>query len=870
MNTPTHPRHFSDLLTGLTVDPSTGLTGAEAAERLKEGRNELPAPPAPGLLQRVAHQAREPMSLLLLVAALVSLFALQEPIDAAAISAIVILNITVAVAQEERAATALNALRAGAAPTATVLRQATPMVIAAAEVVPGDVLLLSAGDRVAADAWLVEAWSLQADESLLTGESLPVEKAAIQEGDLDQPQAEQYWVAHAGTLITAGSGRAVVFATGAATGLGRIAGQLVAESPQTPLQKELARVSARLGQAAVMIAVVVAGLTLARLGWSAPAAQQAFLTAVALAVAAVPEGLPTVVTLALALGVGRLARQGAIVRNLPAVETLGSTTVLLTDKTGTLTANRMSLTSVIEVGGETTKPAELSGELAERVTEVLSLCNDASLDPPQGDPVEVALLEAFPDHHHRLRENHPRLHTQPFSPERRLMATLHRFGPRYRLLVKGAPEEVLAASSQAWGQEGIETLSGEHRGHLLDRVEELAASGTRVLALALRQFDEAPTQPEAEELTFLALAVLRDPVRPEASSTIDEVAEAGIKLIMVTGDHAGTASAIARQVGIGHKPDQVRTGGELRRDGTESDLGRVRIYARVDPGQKLALVEAFRAAGEVVAVTGDGVNDAPALQRADIGVAMGRGGSQVAREAADLVLTDDDLGLIARAVREGRTIFDNIRKVIDYLVAGNLSEVTVVVAGLAFFPALGVPLFPLQLLWINLLTDGLPALALGFDRPRRQLAPTDHLRGRNLLSAGRLARLGFRGLILAAGAITALVVVRGQGATWAEARTAMFTALVVAHLLYAYVVRLPDDGFASNWRLAGAVVAGLALQAFAVLGPFQEAFRVVAMAPAAWVWATTAGLVPVVLLALAARYTGRQGVNGGLAGDLRP
>jgi Ca2+-transporting ATPase len=325
--------------------------------------------------------------------------------------------------------------------------------------------------------------------------------------------------------------------------------------------------------------------------------------------------------------------------------------------------------------------------------------------------------------------------------------------------------------------------------------------------------------------------------------------EAGVHLVMVTGDHAATASAVARAAGLAHEDREVVTGSELRTNGMPSDLSSIRVFARVDPEQKLQLVDAFQTDGQVVAVTGDGVNDAPALRRADIGVAMGLSGSQVAREAADLVITDDDLDLVTRAVKEGRAIYDNIRKVVDYLVAGNVSEVTVVLAGLAAFPGLGIPLFPLQLLWINLLTDGLPALALGFDRPRRELAlrPAGS-KTSQLLSAKRLAMLVGRGVVLAAGAIGALAVSIAAGASWEEARTVLFIALVVAHLLYAFVVRLPADGNFFNGRLVSAVGIGLLLQVGTVLGPFQDLFEVVPLSPEQWLLAIGAGTVPVVVL----------------------
>jgi Ca2+-transporting ATPase len=846
---------LDELAARLKTQFDRGLDAEEAAHRLRARRNELPVAARTPVLVRIGRQAREPMSLLLLAAAVVSFAALRELVDAIAITGIVIINIVIAVVQEERAATALEALRSAAAPTATVIRSGRPLVIPSAELVEGDVVLLTAGDLVPADLWLLDGWSLEANESLLTGESLAVAKFSVAEGDMALPIADRTWMTYAGTLITAGSGRGFVIATGPATEVGRIAGHLSSESPPTPLQKKLGKLTARLGQAAVGVATAVFVLIFLRLGNSPDAAEQAFLAAVALAVAAVPEGLPTVVTLSLALGVKRMAHEGAIVRNLPAVETLGSTTVLLTDKTGTLTQNRLQLSSIIPNGGRPQPPTELTGELARAILRIAALCNDASIDPPQGDPIEIALLEPFdPDEIRRLRATHPRIANLPFDSRRKMMSTLHESDDGLELFTKGAPEQVLALTASLLMIDGSQRSAGEEeRAVLVARVNELAAEGGRVLALAHRTYETRPQDLGASEqdLTLVALAVMHDPLRPETEATVARMVQAGVDLVMVTGDHAGTASNVAQAAGLAHGDHEIMTGSEIRSQGLPSDPHSIRVYARVDPDQKLALVEAFQKAGHVVAVTGDGVNDAPALRRADIGVAMGKAGSQVAREAADLVITDDDLNLVTKAVREGRAIFDNIRKVVDYLVAGNLSEVLVVLTGLAFFPDLGIPLFPLQLLWINLLTDGLPALAFGFDRHRQDLLyrPAGSTAGQ-LLSTRRLVMLTGRAVVIGGGAIAALAAIRSAGGTWEAARTVMFTALVIGHLLHAYVVRLPLRSHRANPRLFAAVGLGLVLQVAVILGPWRDVFGVVALDPMAWVVAAVAGVTPVGILAV--------------------
>jgi calcium-translocating P-type ATPase len=872
--------------------PAEGLRPADAAELLgRYGPNELPTPRRDPWVRRLARQLMEPMALLLLAAAAVSALALGERVDGAAIVAIVVLNAAIGLVEEGRAARALDALRRMETPTATVLRDGTARRVPAREVVPGDVVLLAAGDRVPADLRLVEAAGLEVDESLLTGESLPVPKRPVLpvtvghpagSGVADDPAGSD-GMALTGTLVTRGTARGLVTATGVATRLGRIAASLHQRAPVTPLQRELARLTGRLGLIAVVIAAAVFALMLARTGLAGTGLERSFLAAVALAVAAVPEGLATVVAVALALGVRRMASEGAIVRRLPAVETLGSTTVIATDKTGTLTRNRMRVELVAFPGDGPVAPAELTGAARRRVAEVAIGCNDATLDPPAGDPVDLALLEAFEEPGAAAPQ---RLAVVPFDAERRRMTTLHRTPEGVALLVKGAPETVLERCATAIGPDGrARALDADRRAELLARAGELGGGGMRLLALARRTLPSRPPVPRdlerfEEELALVAMVGLGDPVRAEAAPAVAEARRAGIQVVMVTGDHPGTASAIAAEVGLTHDPGQdgarrVLTGRELRQAGFPPDPATTAVYARVDPEQKLALVEALRASGHVVAVTGDGVNDAPALRRADIGVAMGRGGSDVAREAADMVITDDNLATIVTAVREGRGIYDSIRKVVDYLVAGNLSEIMVVVASLLAFPALGIPLLPLQLLWINLLTDGLPAIALGVDpvdpalMARRPRSP-----GSRLLSARRLRILAGRAVLIAAAAVGAAAITRYLvGAPWEQARTVMFSVLVGAHLLYAFVARRPDPVAAptagptpwhrpaiNRWLIA-AVGAGMALQAVLLLWPpGRVVFDTVRLDPRAWSLAGLLAVAPAALMLLARRL--RRGGQG--------
>ena len=806
------------------------------------------------------------MAFLLMAAAAVTGFGLGKRVDAIAILAIVAANVAIALIQEGKAARALDALRSMETPRATVKRDGRVEVIPSREVVPGDVIMLSAGDRVPADMLLIETTSLEIDESMLTGESLPVGKDAGARvevaGGTDQSE-----MCFAGTLVVRGAATGVVMATGPRTQLGAIAKGLEGAEPQTPLQRELRRMTSRLGLIAAGIALVVFGLTYWRLGSSSAGFENAFLSAAALAVAAVPEGLPTVVTVALALGVRRMAGRNSIVRRLPAVETLGSTTVILTDKTGTLTENKMRLDSIALAHGEPrTFPEVPTGAFA-AVAEVLALCNDATVDPPTGDPMEIALLEAMdPKLIGQLRGSHRRLAALPFDSERKRMATANDFKGRTILLLKGAPEVVVGRCASLLETDGRSTgMSVDDRTRVLAMAEMLAGRGARVLAVAERELAGVPTDLELEEhdLTFVALVALRDPVRPEASAAITEAACAGIKIVMVTGDHPGTALAVAQEVHLAPTGSSAITGADLRRDGLPDDPLDFPVYARVAPDEKLALTQALQTRGHVVAVTGDGVNDAPALRSADIGVAMGRSGSDVAREAADMVVTDDNLATIVTAVREGRGIYDNIRKVVEYLVAGNLSEILVVVVGLIAFPGLGVPLLPLQLLWINLLTDGFPALALGIDpvdpglMSRRPRPRNDHL-----LSGGRLARLLFRAVLIAGASIGSLAVAHyGWNEPWSHARVTMFSVLMTAHLLYAFAARRSRSGedLRPNRWLIGAVVGGIALQVFVVEFPaLQKLFATAPLTLREWMTVGIAGALPVGIMRVSVLF-GRSG-----------
>jgi P-type Ca2+ transporter type 2C len=801
-----------------------GLSADEAATRLaRDGGNVLPSRrPAP-LWRRVVSQLRDPLVLVLLAAAGFTL-ATADFTDASVILFVIVVNTTVGVIQEVKAERAITALSALTAPDARVVRDGTQHEVQAADLVVGDLLVLAEGDVVPADARVVEAVALLVDEAALTGESAPVDKAA---GD----------VVSAGTVVVRGRGRSVVTATGAASAMGRIAGMMTASPRLTPLQRRLAGVGRMLALFAVALCAVVFALGLFR----GQPLQLMIVTAITLVVAAVPESLPAVVTLSLALGARRMTARHAVIRRLPAVETLGSVTVLATDKTGTLTEGTMVVRRlwtplgdalVDGVGytpaGEVHRDGQvIAGPDAPDLTELLTaavLCNDGSLQAPDGDgrdwlpvgdPTEVALLSAAAKlgvDRAALRADLPRVGETPFDSVRKRMSTLHRLpDARTRTVCKGAPEAVL--------QPAVLSDRPELIGRAAARADELAGEGYRVLAVAQADRAAGPgtgggpgTGEEEQELRLLGLVAILDPPRASAASTVAACRQAGIVPVLITGDHPATAAAIATGLGIIAAGDDVvdcRTTEPGARAGTGT-----RVFARATPEQKVAIIDALRSAGQVVAMTGDGVNDGPALHRADIGVAMGMRGTEVARQAAGLVLADDELGTVIAAAEEGRRVYANIRRFLLYALSGGVAEIVVMLAGP--FAGLPLPLLPAQILWINMITHGLPGLALGSEpvdpgvmrRPPRPPSET-------VLGAGLWQRILRVGTVIAAVTIGVGVWAHITDRPW---QTLTFLALGATQLAVALGSRA-RPGSRANPMLLVAVVVALVLQLAAVYLP---------------------------------------------------
>ena len=860
-----HALPIEQVVEQLDADGRSGLSSVEAAARRERfGPNVLAETSGPSSLALFVGQFNNALVWLLLVAAAISGAVLEEWVDTGVILSIVLINAVLGFVQETRAERALAALEALSAPEAVVRRSGADLVISAAEVVPGDLLVLEAGERVAADARLIEAVHLQSDEAALTGESLPVEKTtevvAVRAATGDRRN-----LVFSGTIITGGRGLAIVTETGAGTEFGKVAELLDTEQPPTPLTVELDRVGKQIAVAAVLIAVVIFGLGVAR----DIAAETMFLTAVALAVAAIPEGLAAVVTVTLSRGVSSMADHSAIVRRLPAVEALGATTVICSDKTGTLTRNELRVQGVHVAGADLTV-GDIAGRepvadpRVDRYAEIATLCNDARrADAAEGDtgvigdPTEVALLASVDPGRvdaRALRAERPRLDELAFDSTRKRMATVHGDDRGGRvLLVKGAPEQLTARCTHVETVDGPVRFGEEFRREFADAEAGFAERGFRTLSFAYRRLgdDTAEVEHEEHDLVLVALVGMSDEIRPEARVAVEVAQRAGIDVVMITGDHRVTATTVARDLGIIDEGGRVMDGGALREVTAEALAGEIadlRVFARVDPADKVKIVRAWQVHDAIVAMTGDGVNDAPALRSADIGIAMGSG-TAVARESSSMVLADDNFATIVDAVREGRAIFANLKKVVYFLLSANISEVFVMLVGFMLFAGYGEPLLATQLLWINLVTDGLPAVALGFDPPlpglmRRRPESTHHI-----LSRDRLTRLLGQGAILAIGTLLAFAVaffVRSHD--FDHARTVTFTALVLVQLLHTFNVRADGStlrrvGFGSNRLLLYALLGSLILQALVIYTPVgQSLFETVSLDLVDWITVAAVGV----------------------------
>lgn len=825
-----------ELATLLQSDTTRGLTADAADQRRRQyGPNVIQHQPSRSWIVVFLGQFTNAMVALLMAAAVISGL-IGEWTDALLICVIVVANAIVGFSQEWTAERAIETLRRMSEPLAQVCRDGQWLTIPAEQLVAGDVVEIVTGDLIPADARIVAATELETSEAALTGESNPVEKSTDQVDPATVVPDRQCMV-FAGTSVVTGHARALVTQTGSWTELGRIAEMITAASPAaTPLQQRLDRMSRRLTVVILLTVVVMFAIGYQRHGLG-----QMLLMSVGLAVAALPEGLPAVITIGLALGAKRMAARHAIIRRLTAVETLGSVNVICTDKTGTLTQNRMSVLHV--------HPAGESPEIRHQLLQAAVLCSDAQQGADGdllGSPTEQALLTVSLNHGidiEKVRQEYNRIAEIPFTSARKRMATLHHGpGTDHLLLVKGAIERVLPCCSKVAGRDGPIPTQQLH-----DAAAALAGSGQRILAFARRVWVGEQTSPRPEEwesdLEYLGMVALADPVRPEVPDAIKRCQSAGITPVLITGDHPATAQSIAEQLGIWHPHDSVLTGVELDQmsdDQLQTQVARTTVYARVSPEHKLRIVRCHQKLGSVTAMTGDGVNDAPALKQADIGVSMGLNGTDVAKDASAMVLTDDNFASIVAAVEEGRAVYDNIRKSIAYLFAGNAAEVLVLFVALMLgFP---LPLFPIQILWINLVTDGIPALAMAFEPPEDAVMKrTPRARSEGLFGRG----LAWGVLMVGSSVALALLILFHQllPQDLADthrvnyAQTAVFMTLALAELFYAISARdlsrsVDVVGFLRNRALVGSIVIGMSLQ-FAVcyLPPLQQIFHTVSLSP---------------------------------------
>lgn len=798
----------ADAAKELQVDASSGLTKEEAEKRIeKYGHNRLEGGKEKSLIQMILEQLKDFLVIILMIAAVISIF-LGEALEGIIILAIVVLNTFLGVYQENKASNALKALKEMASPHAKVLRGGQIIEVPSSDVVPGDIAILEAGDYVPADLRLIESVNLKIDEAALTGESVPVEKDASAVLAEDASLGDRINCGYMGTVITYGRGRGVITETGMQTQMGNIAGMLN-DTPDesTPLQKKLDSLGKVLGIVCLAICVVIFLLGLLH----GMELFDIFMTSVSLAVAAIPEGLTVVVTVVLAMGMQKMVKCNAIIKRLSAVETLGSTTVICSDKTGTLTQNKMTIQKLYDASGHynvsgtgyspegeiTDEAGNVPASFPDRLIEGALLCNDATYDPANqtivGDPTEAAMVVLAYKHGMKKAEwesRYPRVQEIPFDSDRKLMSTFHKIGDSITMYTKGAPDELLRRCTRIEEKGVVNPLTDAKREEILGVNQDMAQSALRVIGVAYRTMNEADPSPESEnDLIFVGLVGMIDPPREEAKAAIDVCKTAGIQVKMITGDHKITASAIGAQLGI--ETDRTVEGREIN-EMTDEQLREcvktTNVFARVSPEHKVRLVDAVRANGNIAAMTGDGVNDAPSLKHADIGVAMGITGTDVSKEAADMILTDDNFASIVRAVAEGRTIYANIRKVVGFLLSCNIGEILVIF--LAMLTNLPTPLVAIQLLSINLITDAFPAFALGMEKEepgtmnRKPRDPSEPIVDKKMTVAVLI-----QSIALALGTLGSFVYGLYVHDSLDVARTACFLTLVLGELLRAYSAR---------------------------------------------------------------------------------
>ncbi|MCM1213132.1 MAG: cation-translocating P-type ATPase [Lachnospiraceae bacterium] len=876
---------IQETLQQLESDLEQGLTEKNAAIRLaRDGRNEMRGERKKTVIESFLAQLNDPLIYVLIVAAVVSVL-LKEISDAAIIGVVVCMNAVIGMLQEGKARKALESLKKLTSPRAIVIRDGKRREIPAAELVKGDIVCLEAGCQVPADLRLTETVNLKIEESALTGESLPVEKDAAFTGRRGEhlPLGDRYNMAYMSTIVTYGRGEGIVTAVGMQTELGQIAEMITgAKEEMTPLQKRLGELGKVLSFLSLLLCATLFGLAV----FQRRNVGEMLITAISLAVAAVPEGLPAVVTICLALSVTRMVKVNTIVRRLPSVETLGAVSVVCSDKTGTLTQNRM-IVEKVAIGGRCMGASEISPAVCPEFFQGMALCNDASLGQGMGDPTELALLDMASRvgiQKEELERQMPRIGELAFDSDRKMMTTLHRmatsrggelhaagYGTYQNIsFTKGAPDEVWKRCTEIWTSRGIVRMGAQQIRQLQAALREMSGEALRTLAIAMRR---NAAEAREEGLVFLGLVGMKDPARPEAAGAVADFKGAGVTTVMITGDHVDTAFAIGRQLGIVENRNQCMTGEELARMSEENLIRRLetnRVFARVSPAQKVRIVDGFQKRGEIVAMTGDGVNDAPSLKEADIGIAMGMNGTDVARQAADMILTDDNFATIRKAIEEGRGVYENIRKSVIFLLSSNLGEIITMFA--AVLCGLASPLKSSHILWINLITDSLPALALGVDKNdgKSLMRQPPRKAQESLFARGGLVCTCFYGVLIGAISLTAFLMLPcallragGQPLTpggishllgnphvLSKAQTYAFTVLGISQLFHAIGMR--DTGKSvfrmkhlENKLMIAACVAGFCLQFAVTEIPFLiRAFGTSHLSGSEWLRLSVLAAVP--------------------------
>ena len=862
-----------DTLKHLHSNSNIGLSKKEVEKRLKKyGTNTLPEPKKKGILSHFASQFADFMIIVLLVAAVVSFMVsmLQgevDWVDPIIIFAIIFLNAILGVIQEYKAEKSLSALKQLSAPDAKVIRDKKEQRIPAKNLVVGDIILLEAGDFIPADARLCSATQLKTDESSLTGESLPIEKNADSIFPLSTPVGDRKNMVFSSTVITNGRGVGVVTATGVHTEIGSIAKMIVEDkAPATPLQKKLSQTGKILGIAALGICVMIFILGLFR---HKPIFDM-FLTSVSLAVAAIPEGLPSIVTIMLSIGVQRMAKKKAVVRKLPVVETLGNATVICSDKTGTLTQNKMTVTTFYDANGK----GDFNRESGKYALTLGCLCNNATKKQADfGDPMELALLRAAEEqgiYQAKLYSMSKRIYELPFDSERKCMTTVYTSGSHFSgfmgreaflSITKGAPDILLSKCAFYYKNGEVLPLTSTASKEILNYNTEMAQNALRVIAITCKCIPSLPKDSSLENnLIFIGLLGLVDPPRPEAREAVLTCKKAGITPVMITGDHALTACAIGKELGITSGTKEVITGATLDTLSEQELLDNIhkyRVYARVSPSHKVRIVKAYQKKGHVVAMTGDGINDAPALKIADIGCAMGKSGTDVAKNAADMILMDDNFSTIIAAIKEGRGIYDNIQKSIHFLLSSNIGELMTIFS--AILLGLSIPLLPVQLLWINLITDSLPAISLGMEPPEKNImkrSPTP--KNKTLFSDGIGGQILLEGLMIGALALLAYVIGYHyfDNASLTLGRTLCFAVLSLSQLFHAFNMKsqklsLRQCGIRNNPKLIGSFILCTFLLITVISVPlFANIFQVTPLTPPQWGTVFILSFLPIVIVEL--------------------